>query len=222
MESEKTPEKVHAAWKEGSCHPTEQEVCLVSSDDVRFYVPDFLLRAHSRVLRDMFTVPQAPSANSGSAGPVPPKIELTDKLCESSTALSLFLSLTKGDEEPHAILEFKEFEGKMVETLHGAILLAQKWDSPMILKDLALVLRYYSRCNYDAPEIKPLDVIILASKFSDLTTFSFETFCQVLWDYKPPSHYECWEDAKGASCPVTNHWGLVNFPKVNQKHFSSI
>ncbi|ODN99030.1 hypothetical protein I350_07182 [Cryptococcus amylolentus CBS 6273] len=164
MESEKTPEKVHAAWKEGSCHPTEKEVCLVSSDDVRFYVPDFLLRAHSRVLRDMFTVPQAPSADSGSDGPAPPKIELTDKLCESSVALSFFLSLTKEDEEPDAISKFKEFEGKMVETLHGAILLAQKWDSTTILRDPPLVLLYYSRYNYDEPGIKALDVIILASK----------------------------------------------------------
>ncbi|WVQ74205.1 hypothetical protein IAR50_003799 [Cryptococcus sp. DSM 104548] len=222
-------EKVHDAWKDGSCHASEKVVHLVSSDNVHFFVPIFVLQCHSRVLREAFTIPQAPPAPrtnvsvSNDLAEPPAKIELTDSLCESSASLSFFLALAKGECAPEIALETKEYKGRMVQTLHGAILLARKWDCPMILRELAKALCYYGLRHYNEAEIKPLDVFILAGQGSTSGEYSmfWDAAGHVIRCYEPPSHYEIQKGTEGASFPVVDYWGLVDFPDVESKRFSS-
>ncbi|WVQ75761.1 hypothetical protein IAR50_005392 [Cryptococcus sp. DSM 104548] len=154
--------KVHSDWEEEVTNPngdtniTTTTVTLVSSDEVHFHVPRYLLMANSSVLKDMLSLPTISNKSQ--------KVELSDKALETSSALAFYLSMLIGKDGKTTLEE--KHKNAIVKTCHAAILLALKWDSALVLKSIAETL-----LSFNVPsvlqghtEVRALDLFVLAYK----------------------------------------------------------
>ncbi|TYJ55437.1 hypothetical protein B9479_003823 [Cryptococcus floricola] len=164
MGDDKTKIKVHTGWKHEVTNPSGDTnliattVELVSSDEVHFHVPRYLLMANSPVLKDMLSLPTGESQ----------KVELSDPFFETFSPIAFYLSLIIG-EDGKTTLEAR-FKGAIVKTCYAAIQLAIKWESVLVLKSIeATLLAFNIPSNLKGhPEVRALDIFLLGYK-GDMT-----------------------------------------------------
>ncbi|ODO07728.1 hypothetical protein I350_03302 [Cryptococcus amylolentus CBS 6273] len=139
MGDDETEIKVHPDWKDEFTNPNGDTeliattVTLISSDEVHFHVPRYLLMASSPVLKNMLSLP---------AGNEPQNVELSDRFLENSSPIAFYLSLLAG-ENGKTTLENKH-QGNIVKTSHAAILLAAKWESVLVLSGIEAALASFN------------------------------------------------------------------------------
>ncbi|TYJ52245.1 hypothetical protein B9479_007151 [Cryptococcus floricola] len=140
---------------------------VISSDNVVFHVPEFLLKAHSVVLREMIedlapsSLSHAESASISSPD-CPPVLEFTDATMESEATLTFFLSIISGKDLEVALEESTTTD--YVPTFYYAMSLARKWDCAIATQLLKSWLNVLVEKVHTHPHFKPLDVFMIAAK----------------------------------------------------------
>ncbi|ODN87709.1 hypothetical protein L198_06935 [Cryptococcus wingfieldii CBS 7118] len=182
--------KVHPDWKDEVTNPNGDTdliattVTLVSSNQVHFHVPRYLLMANSPVLKDMLSLPTTNKSQ---------KVELSDDALESAASLAFYLSVLIGKDGKVTLEE--GYKTRIVRTCHAAILLAVKWESALVLRGIAEAL-----LSFNIPsslekhkEVRALDIFLLAHE-GDMTAVA----ATVLQTYEPNI---------GGGKPNPSHWG---------------
>ncbi|WVQ81002.1 hypothetical protein IAT38_003109 [Cryptococcus sp. DSM 104549] len=148
--------KVDARWNDVAA-----DTVLISSDNVKFYVPSYYLLAHSEVFRNMAELaPSSPPSTDQETKPAPHTIYFTSPH-ESSQSLTFFLSLITGS-SLDATLGLSPLE--QVRAFHSALCFAGKYDCPMALGVMEGWLCELARMAGKHPQVKPLDIFVLAAK----------------------------------------------------------
>ncbi|TYJ55438.1 hypothetical protein B9479_003824 [Cryptococcus floricola] len=189
-DDDKAEINVHPDWKDevfianGDTDPIATTVTLVSSDEVHFHVPRYLLMASSPVLKDMLSIPTTDKSQ---------KVALSDDALESAASLAFYLSVLIGKDGKITLEE--EYKTRIVRTCHTAILLAVKWESALVLRGIAEALLSFNVPSNlkDQKEVRALDIFLLAHK-GDMITVA----ATVLQTYEPDV---------GGGIPDPSHWG---------------
>ncbi|TYJ52244.1 hypothetical protein B9479_007150 [Cryptococcus floricola] len=140
---------------------------VISSDNVVFHVPEFLLKAHSVVLREMLNDLSPPSLSHAESASISspdcsPVLEFTDATMESEATLTLFLSVISGKDLDIALEECTTED--YVPTFYYAMSLAKKWDCALATQVLRLWLMQLAENGNAHAHIKPLDIFMIAAK----------------------------------------------------------
>ncbi|WVF66464.1 hypothetical protein IAT40_001204 [Kwoniella sp. CBS 6097] len=102
---------------------------IVSSDDVKFYVPSYYLLAHSSVFRDAHQVADGPS--SSNTDTQQSTIHLTDPTSESAEAIRIFLSAVVGKTMDDTLQQFPGFQ---VRALYSGFPFAKKYECDIVMQ----------------------------------------------------------------------------------------
>ncbi|TYJ52243.1 hypothetical protein B9479_007149 [Cryptococcus floricola] len=140
---------------------------VISSDNVVFHVPEFLLKAHSVVLREMLNDLSPPSLSHAESASISspdcsPVLEFTDATMESEATLTFFLSIISGKDLEVALEESTTTD--YVPMFFYAMSLAKKWDCALATQVLRLWLMQLAGKGNALAHIKPLDIFMIAAK----------------------------------------------------------
>ncbi|ODO06040.1 hypothetical protein L198_01269 [Cryptococcus wingfieldii CBS 7118] len=120
----------HPDWND-----TSNGIRLVSSDDVAFFVPIYLLQTGSTVFREMFSVVVVQNPSSQTLSPHPSatsatqthSIEMTDTEFETSGTIHMFLNAVQGISLRSYVNNVPVFD--RVQVIESLLRFAQKWES---------------------------------------------------------------------------------------------
>ncbi|TYJ55161.1 hypothetical protein B9479_004199 [Cryptococcus floricola] len=181
--------------------PTVDEALkVVSSDGMTFYVPAYLLKAHSVALREMIK-DLSPASSSLTNDSTPASadpsqtIAFTDDTIETSSVITFFLHTISGNRLITSIAGSPTTEYFPM-TYHHTMLFAKKWNCPQAMRALELLLYCVTSMGQHNSYFKPLDVFVIAAKH-DLPHIA----AKVIEVYK--SSTGCLERPSGA------RWGLL-------------
>ncbi|TYJ52248.1 hypothetical protein B9479_007154 [Cryptococcus floricola] len=140
---------------------------VISSDNVVLHVPEFLLEAHSVVLREMLKDLSPPSLSHAESASISspdrsPVLEFTDATMESEATLTFFFSIISGKDLEVALEESTTTD--YVPTFYYAMSLARKWDCAIATQLLKSWLNVLVEKVHTHPHFKPLDVFMIAAK----------------------------------------------------------
>ncbi|ODO09559.1 hypothetical protein I350_03162 [Cryptococcus amylolentus CBS 6273] len=160
----------HESWND-----TSNEIRLVSTDGIAFFVPKYLLQAGSTVFRDMFSVTQGAPAQSHSSSTTKVThhhtIEMTDDYFEGSDTILLFLDAVRGLPLSSQAQIRSKLDGEIVHALECLLQFAKKWDSDLTLAAYEMVLLHEATdCYWKDSQLTPIDIFALAALggFSDV------------------------------------------------------
>ncbi|ODN91339.1 hypothetical protein L198_05850 [Cryptococcus wingfieldii CBS 7118] len=166
MSTTDTEYAVSETWK--ATDGKSPSIKVISSDNVVFHVPEYLLRAHSAVLRALLEDIPPPTLSSSDDAPTPFEdpsriFELTDSTLESASTLTFFLSVISGKDLDIALEEITTED--YVLTFYYAMALAKKWDCALATQVLRLWLMQLAEKGKAHAHIKPLDIFLIAAKY---------------------------------------------------------
>ncbi|ODN96988.1 hypothetical protein I350_07965 [Cryptococcus amylolentus CBS 6273] len=151
--------ETHQDWTDDSL-----DALLASSDGVGFYVPAYMLQAHSTVFRDIISGGVTGQTRAQSDPSTKHRaLELTDNTFETSTVVAWVLQLMDGTFDTKAFVEDQKSETRF--SLTKVKSFANKWDCRSVLDGLERAIIAISCESHTEPcnKLAQFDILIVAA-----------------------------------------------------------
>ncbi|ODN81100.1 hypothetical protein L202_03195 [Cryptococcus amylolentus CBS 6039] len=168
--------KVKTVPAHPDCNDTSNGIRLVSSDDVAFFVPIYILQTGSTVFREMFSLVVVQNPSSQTLSPHPSttsatqthSIEMTDTEFETSGTIHIFLNAVQGISLRSYIINDVPITDR-VQVIESLLRFAQKWESgPALAAYERVLMDEATKSFWKESCLEPLDIFALAA-LGDLT-----------------------------------------------------